>query len=158
MNATLTLLTALLFTAPAALRAADVQGQERVELRLGFADDADLKVIGNVKVGIALAGDELAASVLDCAAMPRELSFRVGSAASGPVNVKPGAPVTLRFFADRSLFELYANDEAVISNAAFFHNPDNLKAAAMHRNGPEIPLTVDGWEMGALKWFSATRK
>ena len=63
MNATLTLLTALLLTAPAALRAADVQGQERVKLRLGFADDADLKVIGNVKVGIALEGDELAASL-----------------------------------------------------------------------------------------------
>jgi hypothetical protein len=72
--------------------------------------------------------------------------------------VKPGDTVTLRFFSDRSVCELYANDEAAISNAASFYNPDNLKAAAMHRNGPEIPLTVDGWEMGALKWFSATKK
>jgi sucrose-6-phosphate hydrolase SacC (GH32 family) len=96
--------------------------------------------------------------VLDFTAMPRELSFRVGTASRGPVNVKPGDTVTLRFFSDRSVFELYANDEAAISNAASFYNPDNLKAAAMHRNGPEIPLTVDGWEMGALKWFSATKK
>jgi sucrose-6-phosphate hydrolase SacC (GH32 family) len=96
--------------------------------------------------------------VLDCAAMPRELSFRVGSAARGPVNVKPGDTVTLRFFSDRSVFEIYANDEVVISNAAFFHNPDSLKAAALHRKGPKIPLTVDGWEMTPLEWSSAMKR
>lgn len=95
--------------------------------------------------------------VLDCTAMPRELSFRVGSAARGPVNVRPGEPVTLRFFSDRSVFELYANDEVVVSSACFFHEPDKLKVAALHRNGPKIPLTVEGWEMQPLRW-SATMK
>lgn len=60
--------------------------------------------------------------------------------------------LSLRFFPDRSVFELYANDESVISGAFFFHHAENLKAAAMHRKGPKIPLTVDGWEMQPLKW------
>lgn len=90
--------------------------------------------------------------VLDTTAMSKALSFRSGTVYRGPLRVKPGEPVTLRFFSDRSVFELYANDESVISGAFFFHHPDKLKAAAMHRDGPVIPVAVEGWEMTPLTW------
>jgi sucrose-6-phosphate hydrolase SacC (GH32 family) len=90
--------------------------------------------------------------VLDTTAMSKALCFRSGIVYRGPLRVKPGESVTLRFFSDRSVFELYANDESVISGAFFFHHPDKLKAAAMHRKGSPISITVDGWEMQPLKW------
>jgi hypothetical protein len=68
----------------------------------------------------------------------------------------PDVDVALRFLSDRSVFKLYANDESVISGAFFFHHPDKLKASALHRQGPKIPLTVDGWEMQPLKWSAST--
>lgn len=94
--------------------------------------------------------------VLDCSAMPVGLSFRSGKIYRGPANIKPGDSVTLRFFSDRSVFELYANDEVAISGAFFFHDPERLTVAALHRKGPSIPLTIEGWEMRPLTWTSWT--
>lgn len=46
-------------------------------------------------------------------AMPRELSFRVGTASLGPVAVKPRDTVTLRSYSDHSAFEIDGQLEAV---------------------------------------------
>lgn len=88
--------------------------------------------------------------VLDTSAMPTALCFRSGKIYRGAASIKPGEQVTLRFFSDRSVFELYANDEAVISGAFFFRQPDKLKAAALHRKGPKPPIAVEGWEMNSI--------
>jgi len=68
-----------------------------------------------------------------------------------PVSVKPGDTVTLRFFADRSVFELYANDEVVISNAGFFADPENLKAELFQRGGAAAEVKVEAWAMNPLE-------
>jgi beta-fructofuranosidase len=65
-----------------------------------------------------------------------------------PVTPQPGQPITLRFFADRSIFELYANDEVVISAAAFFTDP----AALQIQITADAPVTLDAWEMKPLEW------
>lgn len=88
--------------------------------------------------------------VLDASAMPTALCFRSGKIYRGAANIQPGEQVTLRFFSDRSVFELYANDEAVISGAFFFRQPDKLKVAALHRKGPKTPIAVEGWEMNSI--------
>ena len=69
-----------------------------------------------------------------------------------PVTVKPGDTVTLRFFSDRSIFELYANDEVVLSSQAFFHDPENLRAELIQRGGAAAEVAVEAWEMEPLKW------
>lgn len=65
-----------------------------------------------------------------------------------PITTEVGKPITLRFFADRSIFEIYANDEIVISAAAFFDDPASLKLQITS----EAPVTLDAWEMKALEW------
>jgi sucrose-6-phosphate hydrolase SacC (GH32 family) len=86
------------------------------------------------------------------------LSENRASIRRAPLPMKPGEPVTLRLFSDRSIFEIYANDELVISTAAFFHDPENLKARLFDRNGSKTQLTVDAWEMQPLAWSSAMKR
>lgn len=68
----------------------------------------------------------------------------------GPVSMKTGDTVTLRFFADRSVFELFANDEVALSSQAFFHDPENLRAEIVQTGGAEA--TVEAWEINPLQW------
>lgn len=65
-----------------------------------------------------------------------------------PITAELGKSITLRFFADRSIFEIYANDEIVISAAAFFDDPASLKLQIT----ADSPVTLDAWEMKALEW------
>jgi len=89
--------------------------------------------------------------VLDFTGLDPKLSSR-RDVYRAPVTVKPGGTVTLRFFSDRSIFELYANDEVVISQAGFFADPENLKAELLQRGGTAAEVSVDAWEMNPLKW------
>lgn len=89
---------------------------------------------------------------LDFSGLSKALSVRAGVKPRAPVSVPPGDTVTLRFFADRSVFELYANDEVVISNAGFFSDPENLKAKLFQRGGAAAEVKVEAWEMEPLKW------
>ncbi len=84
--------------------------------------------------------------------LSKALSVRAGVKPRAPVTVARGAPVTLRFFAGRSVFELYANDEVVISNAGFFADPESLKAKLFQRGGAAVQVSVEAWEMEPLKW------
>jgi len=70
----------------------------------------------------------------------------------GPVTVRPGEQITLHFFSDRSIFELYANDEVILSSQAFFHDPENLRAELIQRGGAAAEVAVEAWEMEPLKW------
>lgn len=80
------------------------------------------------------------------------LSARAGRVLRAPVSVPPGQPVTLRFFSDRSIFEIYAQDEVVISHVGFFAHPEALRAAVFDRSGSPLTVSVDAWEMKSLEW------
>ena len=71
-----------------------------------------------------------------------------------PLKVNPGNSVHLRFFADRSFFEVYGNDEVCISKAAFFNHPDRLKAGIFNRSGGIKQVSADAWELNGLNWMS----
>jgi len=68
----------------------------------------------------------------------------------GTVTVKPGDTVTLRLFSDRSVFELFANDEIVLSSQAFFHAPENLRAELLLADSSKP--AVEAWELNPLHW------
>lgn len=70
----------------------------------------------------------------------------------GPVTVKLGGTVTLRLFSDRSVVELFANDEVALSSQAFFHDPENLRAEIVPTGGAEAKPAVEAWEINPLQW------
>jgi len=90
-------------------------------------------------------------SVLDFTGLDPKLTSR-RDVYRATVTIKPGEQVTLCFFSDRSIFELYANDEVVISQAGFFADPENLKAELLQRGGAAAEVAVEAWEMNSLKW------
>jgi beta-fructofuranosidase len=73
-----------------------------------------------------------------------------------PLPVKRGQAVALRLFSDRSVFEVFANDEIVISAVVFFQNPGILKVSILDSRGSKTPITVEAWEMQPLKWSSSS--
>ena len=82
------------------------------------------------------------------------LSVKRAEVLSAPLPVPAGETVTLRFFSDHSVFELYANDELVISAVGFFSEPEKLKARLI---SPGVAADVEAWEMKPLQWSSAAR-
>ena len=60
--------------------------------------------------------------------------------------ITPGF-VTLRFYADRSFFELFGDNDAFLTDQAFFKHLDRVKATVFSEGTDAENLIVDAWQM-----------
>jgi len=131
------------------LKAASAEIQLRFQA--GTSGETGIRLTEGKNSILAFYDHEKKELVLDFTDLDPSLTARCGTYRA-PVNVKPGETVTLRVFSDRSIFELYANDEVAISQAGFFADPEDLKAGILDRNDAKTRIGVNAWEMESLKY------
>jgi len=68
---------------------------------------------------------------------------------SAPLPGKPGRPVTLRVFYDRSLVEVFAEGIRIME-WTFFEDPSSVAAGVVARGGPARLTQLDAWEMDTI--------
>ena len=121
------------------------------ELLLEF-NPADAQSCG-LKVRSSPGGEEETAIYYDAAR--QELVF--DSTRSGkdgrktveraPFTLKPGEPLALRVFVDRSVIEVYANDRQAIGRRVYPVRPDSLGVSLYTKGGKAILKTATAWEI-----------
>ncbi len=66
---------------------------------------------------------------------------------SAPFELRPGEPLRLRVFVDRSVVELFANDRQAICRRVFPARPDSLGVALFAAGAPARCRQATAWEM-----------
>lgn len=66
-----------------------------------------------------------------------------------PFALKPGEPLTLRVFVDKSVVEIYANDRQAIARRVYPARPDSVGVSLFTRGGAAQFRTVRTWEIMA---------
>ena len=64
-----------------------------------------------------------------------------------PFALKPGEPLRLRVFVDKSVVEIYANDRQAIGRRVYPARPDSLGVVLFSQGGSTKFKTVKAWEM-----------
>ena len=65
-----------------------------------------------------------------------------------PLELKPGEPLELRVFIDRSIVEVYANDRQAICRRVYPGKKDSLGVVLFAEGGSAMFTEVKAWEMG----------
>lgn len=74
----------------------------------------------------------------------------VTSAHSAPLTLKPGEPLQLRVFLDRSVLEIFANDRAAITTRIYPSRPDSHHVALLaHKNAARL-IALDAWQLKSI--------
>ncbi|MBI5684476.1 MAG: GH32 C-terminal domain-containing protein [Verrucomicrobia bacterium] len=77
--------------------------------------------------------------------LPAEKRF--ASEQVAPFELKPGEPLRLRVFLDRSVLEVYANDRQCITQRIYPSRPDSLGVSLIARDGSVKVKTLDAWDV-----------
>ena len=64
-----------------------------------------------------------------------------------PFELKPGEPLRLRVFLDRSVLEVYANERQCITQRIYPSRPDSLGVALIARGGSAKVKSLDAWDI-----------
>jgi beta-fructofuranosidase len=107
-----------------------------------------------VKVCRSAAGEEETLVYYDAAEKKLAIDTRRSSLGEGPKSVeagplelKPGEPLTLRVFVDKSVVEVFANDRQAVMRRIYPTREDSVGVALFSRGGSvEVP-SVEAWEM-----------
>jgi sucrose-6-phosphate hydrolase SacC (GH32 family) len=67
---------------------------------------------------------------------------------TGPAHLKPGEPVRMQVFVDRSIVEVYCNGETL--SQRFFADPKSLGVAAFAQEGTASLKSLDLWQMNSM--------
>ncbi len=72
---------------------------------------------------------------------------------AAPFELKPGEPLRLRVFLDRSVLEVYANGRQCVTQRIYPSRPDSLGVALVSRGGSVKVKSLDAWDMSpANSW------
>ena len=74
-------------------------------------------------------------------------------AQEAPLELKPGEPLRLRIFLDRSILEVFANDRQCMTQRIYPTRDDSLGAAVFSRGGSAVVRSVDAWDMAAANVY-----
>ncbi|MCX6898844.1 MAG: GH32 C-terminal domain-containing protein [Verrucomicrobia bacterium] len=77
--------------------------------------------------------------------MPADKRFAKEQVA--PFELKPGEPLRLRVFLDRSVLEIYANDRQCITQRIYPSRADSLGVALISRGGNAKVKSLDAWDI-----------
>lgn len=69
------------------------------------------------------------------------------SVEGGPLDLKPGEPLRLRVFVDRSVVEAFANDRQAVLRRIYPTRRDSLGVVLFNRGGPAKVKTLVAWDM-----------
>jgi sucrose-6-phosphate hydrolase SacC (GH32 family) len=64
-----------------------------------------------------------------------------------PFELRPGEPLRLRIFLDRSVLEVFANGRQCITQRIYPSRPDSLGVALFARGGSAKVKSLDAWDM-----------
>lgn len=67
-----------------------------------------------------------------------------------PLALKPGEPLRLRVFVDRSVVEVYANERQCITQRIYPTRPDSVGVALFARGGTAKLSSLDAWDMSPV--------
>lgn len=79
--------------------------------------------------------------------LPAEKRFATEQVA--PFELKPGEPLRLRIFLDRSVLEVYANDRQCITQRIYPSRGDSLGVKLIARGGTAKVKSLDAWDISA---------
>ncbi|MFH1918728.1 MAG: glycoside hydrolase family 32 protein, partial [Planctomycetota bacterium] len=71
------------------------------------------------------------------------------SVEAGPFELKPGEPLKLRVFVDRSVVEVFANDRQAVMRRIYPTRRDSLGVALFSRGGSASVKRFEAWDMAA---------
>jgi hypothetical protein len=120
---------------------------------LGDLSSADgkspLKLHGAAKVGVELAGTERAASLAHGGdGKAAEIGAGHWGAGQGvPFELKPGEPLRLRVFLDRSVLEVFANGRQCLTQRIYPTCADSLGIKLISRSGSVKVKSLDAWDL-----------
>lgn len=66
---------------------------------------------------------------------------------AGPLELRPGEPLKLRVFIDKSVIEVFANGRQAVMRRVYPSRPDSVGVALFSRGGPAKAASVEAWEM-----------
>jgi len=66
---------------------------------------------------------------------------------AGPFELKPGEPLKLRVFIDKSVVEVFANGRQAVMRRVYPSREDSIGVAAFSTGGPASLATVEAWDM-----------
>lgn len=69
---------------------------------------------------------------------------------TAPLALAADEPLQLHIFLDRSVIEVFANDQLSITSRIYPSRPDSLGVAAFAEHGPAELLALDAWSMGSI--------
>jgi beta-fructofuranosidase len=69
---------------------------------------------------------------------------------AAPLQLADGKRLNLRVFVDRSIVEVFANDDICITSRVYPTRPDSLGVQLFARGGSAQLVSLDLWEMGAI--------
>ena len=132
---------------------ADVKGTS-LELAVEIVPDA-AKQFG-VKVCCSPGGEEQTVVLCDAAEKKLRIDTRKSSLGEGPKSVeggpfalKPGEPLRLRVFVDRSVVEVFANDRQAVMRRIYPTRKDARGVVLFSRGGGVKVTSVQAWQMAA---------
>lgn len=68
---------------------------------------------------------------------------------TAPFALRPGEPLRLRVFLDKSMLEVYANRRQCVTQRIYPTRADSLGVAVVSKGGGETTLSIDAWDMTA---------
>jgi len=123
-----------------------------IELELQI-DPQDAKQVG-IKVCRSPGGEEETPVFYDVAEGKLKIDTSRSSLGEGPKKVeagpfalKPGEPLTLRVFVDRSVIDAFANDRQAVMRRIYPSRPDSLTISVFANGGPAKVKQVKAWQM-----------
>ena len=66
---------------------------------------------------------------------------------AGPLTLKPGEPLSLRVFVDKSVVEAFANDRQAVMRRIYPSRPDSIGVSLFSQGGPAKIRIVKAWKM-----------
>ena len=137
--------------AGAELRLEDVRGNT-IELNIEMASDADAQF--GVKVCCSPDAGEHTLVFYDAAEKKLKIDTTRSSQGEGPKSVeagppelRPGEPLKLRVFVDRSVVGAFANDRQAVMRRIYPTREDSLGVALFSREGAAKVTLVEAWDM-----------
>lgn len=67
-----------------------------------------------------------------------------------PLTLRDGEPLRLQIFLDRSVIEIFANQQVTITSRIYPSRADSIGVAAFAEHAPATLLTLDAWTMGSI--------
>ena len=73
------------------------------------------------------------------------------SAQEAPFEPRPGEPLRLRIFLDRTILEVFANDRQCLTQRIYPTRPDSAGVSLFSTDGKAVFNSVKAWDMAAIE-------